>query len=128
MEREKRKKENGVRVALMSPVVALYYAVSSFGVALGWLMAAGVVVSVVAEILAGGTAMVASFLLSRQAGFVVGLFLFGLLLWLLVAPTMMLVREVMTGMKWITRCYAQGSKNIRQNLRFGRKNIGRAAI
>ena len=125
---EKRKKENGVRVALMSPVVALYYAVSSFGVALGWLMAAGVVVSVVAEILAGGTAMVASFLLSSQAGFVVGLFLFGLLLWLLVAPTMMLVREVMTGMKWITRCYAQGSKNIRQNLLFGRKNIGRAAI
>ena len=96
--------------------------------ALGWLMAAGVVVSVAAEILAGGTAMVASFLLSRQAGFVVGLFLFGLLLWLLVAPTMMLVREVMTGMKWITRCYAQGSKNIRQNLLFGRKNIGRAAI
>ena len=125
---EKRKKENGVRVALMSPVVALYYAVSSFGVALGWLMAAGVVVSVVAEILAGGTAMVASFLWGRQAGFVVGLFLFGLLLWLLVAPTMMLVREVMTGMKWITRCYAQVSKNIRQNLLFGRKNIGRAAI
>ena len=118
---EKRKKENGVRVALMSPVVALYYAVSSFGVALGWLMAAGVVVSVAAEILAGGTAMVASFLLSRQAGFVVGLFLFGLLLWLLVAPTMMLVREVMTGMKWITRCYAQGSKNIRQNLLFAEK-------
>ena len=125
---EKRKKEKGVRVALMSPVVALYYAVSSFGVALGWLMAAGVVVSVVAEILAGGTAMVASFLLSRQAGFVGGAFLFGLLLWLLVAPTMMLVRGVMTGMKWITRCYAQGSKNIRQNLLFGRKNIGRAAI
>ena len=117
---EKRKKEKGVRVALMSPVVALYYAVSSFGVALGWLMAAGVVIGVIAEIVAGGSAMVAAFLLGRQAGFVVGLFLAGLLLWALVMPTLMLAREMFVGMKTITKYYVKSGKKVQTRLFFGK--------
>lgn len=110
----------GLRQALMSPVVALYYLFSGTGVVLGWLMAAGVVIGVIAEIVAGGSAMVAAFLLGRQAGFVVGLFLSGLLLWALVMPTLMLARELFVGMKTITKYYVKSGKKVQERLFFGK--------
>ena len=113
-------KEPGLRQALMSPAVALYYLFSGTGVVLGWLMAAGVVIGVIAEIVAGGSAMVAAFLLGRQAGFVVGLFLAGLLLWALVMPTLMLAREMFVGMKTITKYYVKSGKKVQTRLFFGK--------
>lgn len=110
----------GLRQALMSPAVALYYLFSGTGVVLGWLMAAGVVIGVIAEIVAGGSAMVAAFLLGRQAGFVVGLFLAGLLLWALVMPTLMLARELFVGMKTITKYYVKSGKKVQTRLFFGK--------
>ena len=110
----------GLRQALMSPAVALYYLFSGTGVVLGWLMAAGVVIGVIAEIVAGGSAMVAAFLLGRQAGFVVGLFLAGLLLWALVMPTLMLAREMVVGMKTITKYYVKSGKKVQTRLFFGK--------
>lgn len=110
----------GLRQALMSPAVALYYLFSGTGVVLGWLMAAGVVIGVIAEIVAGGSAMVAAFLLGRQAGFVVGLFLAGLLLWALVMPTLMLAREMFVGMKTITKYYVKSGKKVQTRLFFGK--------
>lgn len=110
----------GLRQALMSPAVALYYLFSGTGVVLGWLMAAGVVIGVIAEIVAGGSAMVAAFLLGRQAGFVVGLFLSGLLLWALVMPTLMLARELFVGMKTITKYYVKSGKKVQKRLFFGK--------
>ena len=110
----------GLRQALMSPAVALYYLFSGTGVVLGWLMAAGVVIGVIAEIVAGGSAMVAAFLLGRQAGFVVGLFLSGLLLWALVMPTLMLAREMFVGMKTITKYYVKSGKKVQTRLFFGK--------
>lgn len=110
----------GLRQALVSPAVALYYLFSGTGVVLGWLMAAGVVIGVIAEIVAGGSAMVAAFLLGRQAGFVVGLFLAGLLLWALVMPTFMLAREMFVGMKTITKYYVKSGKKVQTRLFFGK--------
>lgn len=110
----------GWRQALISPAVALYYLFSGTGVVLGWLMAAGVVIGVIAEIVAGGSAMVAAFLLGRQAGFVVGLFLAGLLLWALVMPTLMLAREMFVGMKTITKYYVKSGKKVQTRLFFGK--------
>lgn len=110
----------GLRQALVSPAVALYYLFSGTGVVLGWLMAAGVVIGVIAEIVAGGSAMVAAFLLGRQAGFVVGLFLAGLLLWALVMPTLMLAREMFVGMKTITKYYVKSGKKVQTRLFFGK--------
>lgn len=110
----------GLRQALISPAVALYYLFSGTGVVLGWLMAAGVVIGVIAEIVAGGSAMVAAFLLGRQAGFVVGLFLAGLLLWALVMPTLMLAREMFVGMKTITKYYVKSGKKMQTRLFFGK--------
>lgn len=110
----------GLRQALISPAVALYYLFSGTGVVLGWLMAAGVVIGVIAEIVAGGSAMVAAFLLGRQAGFVVGLFLAGLLLWALVMPTLMLAREMFVGMKTITKYYVKSGKKVQTRLFFGK--------
>ncbi len=104
------------RTALVSPVLALYYFFSGTCMALGWVMAAGIALAIVLEVLGGGTMMVMAFLLGRQAGFTVGLFLFGLGLWLIVAPTFMLTREVFIGMKTITKYYIKKSGDVTNRL------------
>lgn len=119
------------RAVLASPLIILYYLFSGSCMAFSWLMAAGVALAVVAEVLGGGLLMVMAFLLGKQAGFMVGAFLFGLALWLLVAPTIMLTREVFLGMKTITKYYIKSSDNIK-NILLGRplgKNMtGASAI
>ena len=104
------------RAALVSPVLALYYLFSGTCWAFGWLMAAGIALTILLEIVGGGTMMVMAFLLGRQAGFMVGLFLFGLAMWLIVAPTFLLTREVFLGMKTITKYYIKSSNNVKNKL------------
>ena len=110
------KQPGGGRAVLVSPILMLYYLFSGTCMAMGWLMALGIAISVIAEVLAGGTMMVMAFLLNRQAGFMVGLFLFGLAMWLIVAPTIMLTREVFTGMKWISKYYVDKSRAVQNRL------------
>ena len=113
----KEKRPGGAgRAALVSPVLALYYLFSGTCWAFGWLMAAGIALTILLEIVGGGTMMVMAFLLGRQAGFMVGLFLFGLAMWLIVAPTFLLTREVFLGMKTITKYYIKSSNNVKNKL------------
>lgn len=119
------------RAVLASPLIILYYLFSGACMAFSWLMAAGVAFAVVAEVLGGGLLMVMAFLLGKQAGFMVGAFLFGLALWLLVAPTIMLTREVFLGMKTITKYYIKSSDNIKNRLLgrpLGKNMTGASAI
>ena len=96
------------RAVLASPLIILYYLFSGSCMAFSWLMAAGVAFAVVAEA-----------------------FLFGLALWLLVAPTIMLTREVFLGMKTITKYYIKSSDNIKNRLLgrpLGKNMTGASAI